>query len=176
MREYAKIMTRLWSNQRFRAMGEDARLLYLYLVTTPHGSPTGLYFLPLGYVSGDLQWTEDRTRIALRDLLGEPLQERFHEPAPFPSPRGLVEYDDALSLVLIHKHLLNTPLPDPSAVKTAIRALKGTPGLSSLHRILLDEVRRHQGIGERKRAVYQPLIEFLERMEHVAQLPRPGDR
>jgi hypothetical protein len=50
MREYGKVSPRFWTGEtgkKIRAMGCDAQLIALYLLTCPNATMTGLYYLPM---------------------------------------------------------------------------------------------------------------------------------
>jgi len=42
--------------RNFRALPEDARTVFLYLLTCPHGNMCGIFYLPDLYAASDLQW------------------------------------------------------------------------------------------------------------------------
>ncbi|MFC0047777.1 hypothetical protein [Rheinheimera tilapiae] len=69
MRDYGKVHSSFWTSDTIRDMSEDARYLALYLLTSPHGTISGVFRLPDGYVCEDLQWTSERVRITLLELL-----------------------------------------------------------------------------------------------------------
>ena len=55
-RDYAKICPTFWTGRTGRAItaeGETVTLVALYLLTSPHASPTGLYRLPVAYATED---------------------------------------------------------------------------------------------------------------------------
>lgn len=60
MREYGRIHCAFWSSPDIQAMSEDARLLALYLLSSPHTTIIGAFRLPDGYVCEDLKWTQQR--------------------------------------------------------------------------------------------------------------------
>jgi len=70
MRDFTKVSPLVWKSQKFRALGDDtdARLAYLYILTSPHASSAGCYDLPEGYASADLGWQIERYREAIARL------------------------------------------------------------------------------------------------------------
>jgi len=68
MRDYGKVFTSIWASPNFRAMSEDGRTLTIYLLTCPHGTISGAFRLPDGYVCEDLQWTPERVCEGFREL------------------------------------------------------------------------------------------------------------
>jgi len=71
LREYSKVSPNLWQSKRFNSLAsDDARYLYLYLLTNSHQTSAGCYRLPNGYACDDLRWPVDRyvaARTALID-------------------------------------------------------------------------------------------------------------
>lgn len=68
MRDYGKVQSSFWTSQTIRAMSQDARVLALYLITCPHGTISGVFRLPDGYVCDDLQWDHARVTKGLGEL------------------------------------------------------------------------------------------------------------
>lgn len=69
MRDYGKVHSSFWTSDTIRGMSEDARFLALYLLTSPHGTISGVFRLPDGYVCEDLQWSSERVSLTLSELL-----------------------------------------------------------------------------------------------------------
>ena len=54
MREYGKVAPTFWTGhtgKQIRAMGPEAQVIALYLMTSPHANMLGLYYLPLPYIA-----------------------------------------------------------------------------------------------------------------------------
>lgn len=60
MSRYVNIATRIWHDEKFRELPDDAKMLFVYLLTCPHGNMCGLFYLPALYACHDLGWTEER--------------------------------------------------------------------------------------------------------------------
>lgn len=69
MRDYGRVYTTFWADHCMRASSEDARMLALYLKTSPHSTIAGVFRLPDGYVCDDLQWSSERVAKAFAELL-----------------------------------------------------------------------------------------------------------
>ncbi|GAB4394066.1 MAG: hypothetical protein Tsb005_15010 [Gammaproteobacteria bacterium] len=57
MRQFAKISPQFWSGQTgraIRAAGYEAQLVALYVMTSPHATMLGIYYLPLPYLAHDI--------------------------------------------------------------------------------------------------------------------------
>lgn len=86
---YQKIEVKIWNDEKFVTLTDDAKLLFLYLLTCPHSNALGVYVLKLGYIGEDLNWERGRGFEALSKLLQE----------------GLIAYDKACSLVFVRNYL-----------------------------------------------------------------------
>jgi hypothetical protein len=74
MRDFTKISPSVWRSQRFNALAtDDARYLYLYLLTCEHQTNAGAYHLPHGYACDDLRWEKDRFAAAFAELVAASL-------------------------------------------------------------------------------------------------------
>ena len=70
MREYSKVSPKLWRSKRFRSLAsDDARLLYLFLLTCEHQTSAGCFRLPDAYAAADLGWDADRLEGARAPLI-----------------------------------------------------------------------------------------------------------
>ncbi|MFP5513314.1 MAG: hypothetical protein ACLGJC_09560 [Alphaproteobacteria bacterium] len=68
MRDYGKVRTAFWTDDRVSGLSDDGKLLALYLMTSPHANAVGCYRLPSGYVSDDMGWDRPRVERAFREL------------------------------------------------------------------------------------------------------------
>jgi hypothetical protein len=74
MRDFTKISPSVWRSQRFTELPtDDARYLYLYLLTCEHQTNAGAYHLPHGYACDDLRWEKSRLSQALEKLVASGL-------------------------------------------------------------------------------------------------------
>lgn len=69
MREFSKISPSVWRSKRFVALpNDDARYLYLYLLTNEHQTNAGAYHIKDGTAADDLHWEKQRITDALAAL------------------------------------------------------------------------------------------------------------
>lgn len=68
MRDYGRIHTAIWGSQDFVSFSDDARLLALYLLTSPHTTMIGAFRLPDGYVCADIGWSIERVSKGFDEL------------------------------------------------------------------------------------------------------------
>ena len=60
MSRYTTVESIIWHDEKFRSLPEDARMLFLYLLTSPHSNMLGIFYLPKLYACSDLQWDPER--------------------------------------------------------------------------------------------------------------------
>ncbi len=120
---YAQINRKVWNTHQFRALSRDARELFFYLTTCPHGNMLGIYVLRPGYALDDLQWGTDRKRFT--EPLSELLKERLFENDP--------QNDVVLDLEQIQKH----PPENGNQVKAALKIINTLPNTPLFHTLKL---------------------------------------
>ena len=98
---YGKILSGMWSDQRFQALGCGAKLLYVYLLSCEHCSSIGLFKLGMGYVMDDMDVSRKEAESAMAEL------ER----------QGLASYDKGTKTCLIHRYLRYNPPQNPKHLK-----------------------------------------------------------
>lgn len=122
---YQKIHSQIWHDEKFINLSEDARMLFFYLLSSPHSNSIGIYVLPKPYITSDLKWPDKR--------LGKPLRELLLE--------GLILYDETARLVCIPNHCKHNPLENENQTKAAIRILSSLPK-SPLYSSILELFRK----------------------------------
>ncbi len=108
---YVRIATRLWTDEKFRRLSEDGRMLYLYILTSPHSNMAGHYVLPKPYVCYDLGWSEKR--------LGKPFGELLRN--------GLVKYCETTDVILVLNYLKYNTIQNGNQAKGANRRVRELP-------------------------------------------------
>jgi len=104
----------IWDDPDFRAMAnghEDARQLFLYLLTCKHLNLPGLFVIPKAYAMHDLNWTMRRTEAALSD----------------PALAKMIQRDPETDVVLILNRFKHNPLDTENKLKGAVIALNEVP-------------------------------------------------
>lgn len=109
--QYVSIQRVIWYKSQFKSLSDDAKLLFLYLDTCPHGNMIGFYVLPIGYGCEDLKWDRERFTEGLHELLD----------------KQLIGYDFDSSVVLDLHHILKFPPQNPNQVKAAIKKFNDLP-------------------------------------------------
>lgn len=108
---YATVHTKMWQDNKFRALDQPDRMLFLYLLTSPHGNMIGYYYLPKAYIAAD-------TGMDARQVEGS-IQTLHH--------LGMVLYDDEAQMVLLKQFLKYNPISNENQVKGAVQLIKELP-------------------------------------------------
>ena len=111
MRDYGKVHTSFWASANIRNLSEDGRALALYLLTCPHGTIAGVFRLPDGYASEDLQWTSKRVREGFAELFAN----------------GFANRCETTKWVWVIKHLEWNPPENPNQRKSAAKVAAQIP-------------------------------------------------
>lgn len=132
MRDFSKVSPSVWRSKKFRKLADDtAKLVYLYLLTCPHGNSAGCFDLDPAYACTDLGVDEKAYRKAINSLCKV----------------GLIEFDEEENTVF----LINwTTFNEPTNPKHAIGLLAKLDGASSTRlkmRALEDAWRSIEGKG-----------------------------
>jgi len=71
MRDFSKISPKFWTGHtgtEIRALGLEAQVVALYLMTNPHANMIGLYYLPLPYMACDMGLSVEQVTATLASL------------------------------------------------------------------------------------------------------------
>jgi hypothetical protein len=110
---YAQINRKVWNTHQFRSLSKEARELFFYLTTCPHGNMLGIYVLRAGYALDDLQLGTDR------ELFFKPLRELLD--------KQLFKYDPDTEIILDLEQLQKHPPENPNQIKAAIKIINSLP-------------------------------------------------
>ena len=147
-RTFTKVVPTIWRCPRFKseAVTDDARYLLLYLITCPHGNSIGCFFLPMGYVTTDLNWDQDRILIAMDVLRGA----------------GLVDFDPSHSIVFIDEFLDASPITNQKHGTGAIETALSLPDCAPRTRVMV-ELSRSRFVQAARN--YPDLVRFLAQID-----------
>ena len=120
MARYQKIHSQIWHDEKFITLSDDARLLFFYLLSSPHSNSIGIYVLPKSYAISDLNWTEKRFTKPFHELLG----------------KELVLYDETVRLVCLPNHCKHNSLENENQAKAAAKIIYELPKSSLFSHIL----------------------------------------
>ncbi len=108
---YIRIATKFWQDEKARRLSDDAKLLYLYVLTSPHSNMAGYYVLPKPYVAYDLQWLPERLDKAFAELLHQ----------------GVIKYCETSDVVLIPNFFKYNPIQNKNQAIGAARRVAELP-------------------------------------------------
>ena len=108
---YQRIHSQIWSDEKFIKLSQDAKYLFIYLLTSPHSNGIGIYVLPKKYIECDLEWSTKQLAIPFDELLNS----------------GLILYDDVARLICIKNHIKHNPIENPKQVKSAEKIISALP-------------------------------------------------
>jgi hypothetical protein len=115
-RDFNMVAPAVWGSERFASLPPNAKLSFLYLLTSPHQNSAGGYRLPAAYAAADMGCTPADFTEAMRNII----------------EAGLAIYDDATKEVYVFGWFKHCP---PTNQKHA----KGT--MKIISRISSDAVR-----------------------------------
>jgi len=160
---YAQINRKVWNTCQFRGLSREARELFFYLTTCPHGNMLGIFVLRPGYVLDDLQWGPDR--------------ERFREPFNELLDKGLFKYDPRAEIILDMEQLEKHPPINPNQVTATIKIVNSLPKTplfndlkllaESLGKPLLEPLIKRLG----ERYAYSVTVTVTESVTETAMVP-----
>ncbi|MDI9418754.1 MAG: hypothetical protein QM399_01065 [Bacillota bacterium] len=108
---YSKVFVKIWHSKDFRTLSGDAKLLFVYLLTSPHRNMGGFYYLPFPYLCFDIGLDENRVAKAFQEL----------------EDRGMAVYDKDAQVVLIRKWFLYNPIENQNQAKGLNKQLAEIP-------------------------------------------------
>ena len=111
MRLYGRIETNFWQNEKIRCLTEGGRMLYLYLLTCPHGNSAGCFVLHDGYIQADLSWSSERVTKHVTELVRG----------------GFIERDEGTSLTRIIGWWGHNTLENQNVAKGTIKIMRALP-------------------------------------------------
>src|SRR5215216_1637649 len=126
MTRYHRLFTSFWRSPKVRRWPDHQKLLGAYLLTCPHRTSEGLFWLPHGYVAQDLGWSIERVSEGYSGLK----EARF------------CVYDDTTETVLLVKALKYEAPAGEKQIQGAINRLAEVPH-SPLFALLKEAAERY---------------------------------
>ena len=120
MARYTNIHTQMWFDDKFTALDDDDKLLFIYLLTSPHSNMAGYYRLPKRYVAADLGKGLERVTEGFQNLI----------------EIGFISYDNNSQIVLIHNYLRYNQIQNNNQAKGAIKVVNELPKNNLLSKFL----------------------------------------
>lgn len=101
MARYRKIDTRIWNDEKFRALGDDGKLDFFFLLTHPHMTSIGAMRATLPGLASEIGWDLER------------LSKGFAEA----SSKGMAEHDPVASVIWLPNFIYYNVPENPNVLK-----------------------------------------------------------
>lgn len=111
MRQYGTVNSQFWITPKTKRLSTHAKLLYLYLRTSPHTNSVGCFYLEPAYAQADLGWNAE--------TVSETIAELFRN--------GLVLWSETLSWVYVVGLLADNPPANPNTGAAMAKMLEQIP-------------------------------------------------
>lgn len=166
MREYGRVRTSFWTDDKMPSASTEAKLLALYLLTGPHSNMIGCYRLPKGYVTADLGWSDETVSKGFSELFRN----------------GFAERDETTGWTFIRHFLRHNTIENPNVGKKAAAMVETVPGSLAFFPRLLNELEPYterfaKGFIEAQRnritTVQEQFIERYGKQEPILSLAEP---
>jgi hypothetical protein len=108
---YTRVFDVLWDDENIVSLSDDAKLLYLYIMTCRHGNAAGAYIISKGTIADDLRWQSKRLCKPFTELLS----------------KGFILYDEAVRVIVIVSHLKHNSPEGPNQEKNIASLLAELP-------------------------------------------------
>jgi hypothetical protein len=108
---YSKVFVKIWHSKDFRMLSEEGKMLFLYLLTSPHRNMGGFYYLPLPYLCFDVGLDERRVSKAFEEL----------------TDKDMAQYDYDTQVVFIKKWFSYNPIENENQAKGLNKQLAEIP-------------------------------------------------
>lgn len=111
MNRYSQVYSQIWFDDKYAELSDAAKLMFLYVLTSPHGNMIGYYRLPVGYAACDLGWDKTDAANTLDEL----------------ASADMIRYDDKANVILIKHFLKYNPIQNENQAKGAVKLLEDIP-------------------------------------------------
>lgn len=124
MSRYRKVDPRIWNDEKFRSLSDDAKLVFFMLLTHPNMTALGAMRATVGGLAEEMGWGLERFREAFREALS----------------KGMAEHDQKACLVMLPKFLKYNPPESPNVVKAWADSLDLLPECGLKTRVITESV------------------------------------
>lgn len=111
MAKYRKVAVQIWNDAKFRKLSDDAKFVFLFILTHPHMSAIGGMRCTIQGLAAELNWSSERLREAFRE----------------PFERQMIWHDEEACLVVLPNFLKHNPPESPNVVKAWGKAFTELP-------------------------------------------------
>lgn len=130
MSRYRKVDPRIWNDEKFRDLGDQAKLVFFMLLTHPNMTAIGAMRGTLAGLAEELGWTPEAFREAFADVLA----------------KGMAEHDQRACLIALPKFIKYNPPESPNVVKAWANALDLLPECDGKNRVIARAVEFAKGL------------------------------
>jgi hypothetical protein len=123
----------MWQNRKFHALSDDAKMLWLYLISCPHGNALGAYVLPFGYIIADMRWQPERVTHTVSELLAN----------------GFIQRDDTFDLIVIRDWWQHNTIENENVALGAAKTFDLLPPCELLFQAFRDFSALPKALGKR---------------------------
>jgi hypothetical protein len=147
---YGKVHSSFWTDDKIMRLGDQAKLLALYLISGPHRNAIGCTRVPAQYICADTAWSAGTVAKALSELVAI----------------GFITRDESTGWTLINNILKYDPIRGDKAAIGALRIAKTVPRDGTVYAALYA---RLQPVLERELKMYADMPEY------TMEAPSMGD-
>jgi len=102
MSRYRQVHCCIWNDDKFPFLSDQAQLVFFHLLTTPYGTPFGLFKASIGALADEKRWE--------RKAYAKAFREAFE--------KGMVDHDERNLLVFIPHFVKYNPPTSPNVIKS----------------------------------------------------------
>jgi hypothetical protein len=129
---YRKVDTRIWNDERFMALSDDAQLAFFLIMTNPHMTGLGAMRATIPGLAAEKRWSTPRFRRAFEEA----------------RQVGMVEHDEAAAFVALPNFLRYNQPENPNVVTSWRESLDLIPECRGKHALICRTVRFVESLGE----------------------------
>ena len=120
MSKYRKVDPRIWNDHKFRALSDNAKLCFFFLLTHPHMTSLGAMRATTSGLAEELGWSAEAFRKAFLEVL----------------QKGMAEQDQEASLIALPNFIRYNPPESPNVVKAWLGSLDFIPECPLRNRVI----------------------------------------
>lgn len=125
MARYRKIDIRIWNDERFGRLSDDAKLVFLFLLTHQHMTSLGAMRATLPGLAAELGWITERFQQAFNELVATRSADQDS-----PDDHALVEFDDRACFIGLPNFLKYNGPENPNVVTSWAKSIDLLPECS----------------------------------------------
>ncbi|MEX0385839.1 hypothetical protein [Spiribacter onubensis] len=132
MGRYRKIDTRIWNDEKFNELSDDAKLVFFMVLTHPNMTALGAMRHTIAGLAEEMGWSTEGFREAFREA----------------SLKGMIEHDPKASVIALPNFIRYNGPESPNVVKAWSTALDLLPESEVTNRVVMRAARLAEDKGE----------------------------